>query len=414
MALRPPVPVKPVPPPGPVLSLVDSAPFGDTGADDEWTGGFSYQPENRGSGELRDVCDSTSMDVPSIGAPGGLVAVPAITGGTLTNAASPYQYQITAQDANGTTLPCTAVPATIASGTTGSIALTWNTVEFATSYSVYGRKSGSMGLLASGITAAYDEDNESNTVTWTDTGAASVGAAAPSTDTSGGVGQYTNLPIVTFYPYIVQAEDECSTWGFEAHDYKGRATRLVNHAARWQIEREFWTGLLAQANGYPNNYLANASDPAYVLLTPGAGPPSVARGQQILEDYLQQMGFGGQGMIHVQAQTAPNLLSARLVDGPRPGTQQLLSVLGNIIIPGAGYTGNGPANVAPSTGCAYMFATDIVTIRMDDDDATEVYPDTFAEALDRHTNLITFRAKKVAAASWDAAIHACIQVTLAT
>jgi hypothetical protein len=218
---------------------------------------------------------------------------------------------------------------------------------------------------------------------------------------------------VTFYPFIVIAEDVCSSFGFEEHDFKGRATRSVTLAEKVQIEKEFWTGLYATAGSYPNNFLANASDPAFVDLTPGTSP-SVARGQQILEDYLQQCGFGGQGMIHTQAQTAPNLLSARLVDGPRPNTQQLLSVLGNIIVPGSGYPGSGPSNAAPASGKAWMFATDMVSIRLDPDEKIKVFPDTFAEALDRRENLIRFRAEKYAAASWDGICHAGVEVTLAT
>ena len=408
VVLRPPVPVNPVPPPGPVLSLVDSCPFGDVGDGDDWTGGFAYEPENHGAGEIRDPCDHASMDLPALPTPTGLAAVPSNAGGTLTNAASPYQYQVTAVDANGETLASGAVTATIAAGTTGSVALTWNAVEFATSYKVYGRKAGLIGLLAQGITGAFP-----GTVTYTDTGTPAPGAVPPGSNTTGGPGQYSPPGIVTFYPFIISAEDVCSSWGFDIHDFKGRATRLVNLAAKAQIEKEFWTGAYAQT-GYPNNFLGNSADPAYIDLTPGAGPPSVARGQQILEDYLQQCGFGGQGMIHTQAQTAPNLLSARLVDGPRSGTQQLLSVLGNIIVPGSGYPGTGALGAVPAAGTAYMYATDLVTIRLDDDEKVVVIPDSFAEALDRAENLIRFRAEKYAAASWDGICHAAIRVTLAT
>jgi hypothetical protein len=414
MVLRPPVPVKPVLPPPPFLSLVDSSPFGDVGDGDEWTGGFAYQPESHSGGEVRDPCDNSSMDIPALGTPATPTATPAITGGTLTAAASPYEYELVALDANGSTLPSAPVVVSIPSGTTGSVLLSGPTIEFATSYSIYGRKAGSIGLLVAGLTGSYTEDGVPGTWSWTDTGAATPGAVPPIADTTGGKGQYTNLPVVTFYPFIVAAEDSCSPFGFQEHDYKGRATRLVNLASRAQIEKEFWTGIYAQAGSYPNNYLANSSDPNFVNITPGSGPCSIARGQQLLEDYLQQCGFGGQGMIHTQAQTAPNLLSVRIVDGPRPGTSLLLSVLGNIIVPGSGYPGTGPANLAPTTGTAYMYATDLVTIRIDDDDDAVVFPDTFAEALDRRVNLISFRAEKFAAATWDGACHACVQVNLAT
>src|ERR1039458_7939477 len=125
-----------------------------------------------------------------------------------------------------------------------------------------------------------------------------------------------------------------------AGKFVSRATRLLESATPEAIGSEFSTGLKAQAASYPNNYLQNSG--SVVDLTPGGGPPSIARGTQILEDYVANTGFGGQCALHVQPQTAPNLLGARRVG------DLLLTVLDNVVIPDPGYNGNGPGNAVPA------------------------------------------------------------------
>jgi hypothetical protein len=372
---------------------------------EEWVRGFRYAPENHYAGELRGREDYTSVDDPALNAPGSL-ALAAAAGGTLV--AGSYGYQVTAVDANGETTPCTEVD--ITTGSTGSVKLTWKGVRSGATYNVYGRVHGSLGLLAT--VGPFDRDNPP---TYTDTGAATVGAAPPSSNTTGGTGTYTNLPIVEFIPYLIVARDFCSSWGFEERDFKGRALRLLDNQTPAAIETEFETGAIAQALGYPNNYLCNTSDPAFVDVTPKPSgtwtPPSVARGFQILQDALQQCGFGGQGMIHVIAETVGNLLNVR-----REGAL-MLDVLDNIVVPGSGYRGQcsgvGGGN---STTTAVMFATDLVSVRAQKQ--ADVIPDTFAEALDRsqggQPNKIEFRAMRFAAASFDGACHFACRVTLAT
>lgn len=214
---------------------------------------------------------------------------------------------------------------------------------------------------------------------------------------------YGNLPPVTAIPYTIVVADECSSFGFEERDFKGRAQRLLENATPSAIEHEFWTGEVAQAEGLPNNYLTNPE--SVTDLTP-ATAPSVARGMQILQDAIGSCGFGGQGMIHTMYQTAPNLLAARRV-GPL-----LLDVFDNIIVPGAGYPGTGPGGEEPTTGTAWMYATDLVMVRAQDEGV--VFPNSFSEALDREHNLIRFYAEKFAVAYFDAACHFAVKVTLAT
>lgn len=369
---------------------------------EDWIRGFTYAPENHYAVELRDPQDFTSVDLPAIAAPVGLATFPAITGGTL--AAATYSYQVTAVNAQGQTTASSIVTGVVASGTTGSVRLTWSPVQDADTYKVYGRVGGSIGLLAS-----VGPFSPPNPPTYTDTGTPAPGVAPPGSNTTAGVGPYTNLPNVQVFPYLIVANDFCSSFGFEARDFKGRALRLLENAQHQALEREFWSGTLATAKGYPNNFLANASAPNFVDLTAGT-PVSVARGQLLLQDYLSNTGFGGQGMIHCQPQTAPSLLNARRVGG------LLLDIFDNIIVPGTGYPGTTSAIAGSSTGTAVMFATDLVMCRVESEG--QVYPDSFQEALDRgeggFPNRIDFRAEKYGCSYFDGAVQAGVRVTLAS
>ncbi len=423
-----PVVVPAVPPKGPPLSLIASSvrpgggsdppgPVFELGPDqiallpddlrdelnarkgDAWTRGITYAPENHYAIENRSGYDSTSVDQVALGAPTGLALVAHAGGGTVSAAA--HAYQVTAVNANGETTAVTAT--TITLGAIGTVTLTWNPTADGVTYNVYGRVAGSIGLLAT--VGPFDPENLPS---YTDTGAAAVGAAPPSSNTTGGVGPYTNLANVIAIPWLMDAQDSCSTFGFEERDYKGRAMRLCDNATPQALEREFWTGALAQAAGWPNNYLTNSA--SYTDLTPGGTAPSVARGQQILQDALASTGFGGQGMLHCQPQTTPNLLNARRVGN------LLLDIFDNIIVPGVGYSGVASGVGTPAAGTAVMFATDLVMTRVESDPT--VIPDTFAEALDRgqagQPNRITFRALKYGVAYFDAAVHVAVRVTLAT
>jgi hypothetical protein len=365
---------------------------------ESWVRGITYAPENHYAVENRAGCDGITVDQPALPAPTGLAGVPSASGGTL--AAGAKAYQITAVNANGETTALAPIAVTT-SGATGSVALTWNPTADGVTYKVYGRVGGSIGLLAT--VGPFDPENPPH---YTDTGTPAPGAAPPVSNTTGGVGPYTNLPIVTCIPWLMVAEDSCAAFGFEERDFKGRALRLLENATPQALEREFWTGALAQAAGLPNNYLTNAA--SYTDLTPGT-VPSVARGQQILQDALAQCGMGGQGMLHVQPQTAPNLLNARRVGG------LLLDLYDNIIVPGVGYPGSASGIGTPAAGTAVMFATDLVMVRVEDEGT--VFPDTFSEALDRgnagQPNTIRFRAEKFGCAYFDAACHFGVRVNLA-
>jgi hypothetical protein len=377
----------------------------DAGKGDSWIRGFTYAPENRYVAQARDPCDYTTVDTPALNAPTGLAGTPSAVGGSL--ATGTYSYQVTAVNANGetTALPAITVMVTSA-GSMGSVSLSWTPTADGAKYNVYGRVSGSIGKL--GQVGPFDPDNLPSYV---DTGTPAPGAAPPVSNTTGGPGAYGNLAIINYQPWLAVVEDSCSSWGWSERDFKGRALRLLDSATPAAIEAEFWAGILAQAKSYPNRYLM---DSGVTNLTPGATtptngtPPTVDRGFEILQQALAACGFGGQGMIHCEPAASPNLLNVRRVGS------LLLDIFDNIVVPGVGYQGTGPTGDVPATGYSWMGATDLVACRSEQ--KGRVYPDTFAEALDRgqagQPNRITFRAERFVAASADFACQFAIKVQL--
>ena len=398
-----------------------------------WTGGFAYAPENQYSAVLADPCGQT-IDLPALPAPAAPTGVQS-TGGSLANGT--YTYKATAVNANGETVGSATGSVTVsAGGGTASIVLTIIAPPGATAVNVYGRTT----FLKIATVNVQGTNAGGATVTYTDTGSVSPSGAIPGANTTGGPGSYGNLPQVGFIPYLIQVEDECSAFDFQVRDYVGRALRLLDNATPAAVETEFWSGIYSQntltgpmydsAGPSLNAFLTQSGTPANGgstlaaqdltgsvanRSTSAANLPSVTRGIQILEDYLANTGLGGQGMLHVAPETSPNLLGARRV-GPL-----LLSVMDNIIVPGAGYPTSGATGpigntyATPIAGSAWIYATDLVSVRLD---KPVVYPTTAAEAIDRGSmgdpNTIRVRAQRFAAATWDNARLAAVQVQLSS
>jgi hypothetical protein len=207
-----------------------------------------------------------------------------------------------------------------------------------------------------------------------------------------------NEAIVECDPFAIVTHYTCSPFGFQAIDYKGRAQRQNDLATPAAIELEFWDGAIARAAGAPNLYLTKAG--AATILNPTLGTAvTIQNGLSLLQDGLRQ-GLGGQGMIHCVPGASPSLLNVRRVG------KYMLDEFDNIVVPGVGYSGNGPigaASATPPAGEAWMFATDLVMTRIQP--TARVFPDTMSEALDRgqdsNPNTVTFRAERLAMAYFD-------------
>jgi len=227
---------------------------------------------------------------------------------------------------------------------------------------------------------------------------------------------WTNAPVVSYDPFLIVAADKCSSFGFAARDYVGRALRLLDYVTPNQLELEFWKGTLAQAKGYPNRYLADAN---VVDVTPVTGTAvSRIRGTELLEQAMANCGAGQQAYIHMQPENA-----GQLGQFTRRVGNLMLSPIDSIIVPGVGYPGTGPGGVTATAGTTWMYATGPVRVRLGD---PMIFPDghedsvmnigrdengnysipvdaesILGSAIDRSKNTITIRAERLAAASFD-------------
>lgn len=207
--------------------------------------------------------------------------------------------------------------------------------------------------------------------------------------------------IQTFLPYVVEAVETCSTFGFVARDLEDRARDALEAITQKAVEKELWTGAVATANSYTNNRFLADSTSTDVTPTPGTAV-KVRYGLALLEQALAECGAGTRGVIHMTRDVASTLPLHR--NGDRLETQ-----LGNYVVAGTGYTGSGPTGVVPATG-TWMYATGPVAVTLGD---IQILGATKAEQVTRETNTWQVRAIRPAAAVWDGCCAFAVYVDLA-
>lgn len=208
----------------------------------------------------------------------------------------------------------------------------------------------------------------------------------------------------SFEPFVVFQDDECSTFGFEQADYEGRARRgLLAHESA-MVEAEFWSGALLSANAH----LAQPNAVNFPLAQPRGSTAQASRvGLAVLDQAIADARVG-LGMIHV-----PPILLALLV-----GNQQLrwdgrrwISPMGNVVVGGSGYPGSAPDGTGGGDQTVqWAYATDLVQVIRGPITTT---PETMAQALNRSTNVVTFRAERPFAVLWSGCAHAAVKITIA-
>lgn len=204
-----------------------------------------------------------------------------------------------------------------------------------------------------------------------------------------------------FNPYVIEAVETCTTFGFGARDLADRVKDALEAVSQKAVERELWTGGVAQANGYTENrYLASTNSQN---ITPSPGTALKIRyGLALLENALAGCNAGTRGVIHVTRDVA-SALNLRIV-GDHLETQ-----LGNYVVAGAGYTGSGPSGTIPASG-KWMYATGPVAVTLG---AAQVLGESMSEQVDRSVNRWTARAVRPAAAVWDGCCAFAVHVDLA-
>lgn len=201
----------------------------------------------------------------------------------------------------------------------------------------------------------------------------------------------TNIGTATADPFVVWAEDHCSTLGWQARDYEGRARRQLEATQSARIANELWSGTLAQAAGLGNIWLTK--DPE--IVSSGGLDARPALG---LLDEAVGAAFGGRrAMIHCTAQLLSEFTAGGIVS---QSGQIWTTPMGTVVVADAGYPGTGPDGT--NTGKQFIYGTPMIGYRLSPVMlAPGSLADARAQAINRDTNLITIYAERLALLQWD-------------
>ncbi|WP_157892060.1 MULTISPECIES: hypothetical protein [Frankia] len=246
----------------------------------------------------------------------------------------------------------------------------------------------------------------------------------------GGGGAEVVLPArVDYVPFVVSHQEPRSTFGLDAAQWQDRALRSLVAGTSSAVEYELWTGTIAQAKGYPQRWLAMpviADGGPVVDLTPAGGPVAPLRALGLLEQALanagaaapsgaqdavnvstgQPIGPGRRGMIHCLPEMLPLWQANGLI---RREGKYLLTLMDSIVVPGSGYPGTGPGGSTPNVGAAWLYATSMIHIRLED---PYIVDGEWLADLDRSVNTVAVTAQRAAAAYWDYSVHFAVQTDL--
>lgn len=193
--------------------------------------------------------------------------------------------------------------------------------------------------------------------------------------------QGDNPPLATAEPFLIYAEDHCSTIGFKARDYEARARRQLAAVESALIAREFQMGAQRDDCELANTVLEDAVDL-------GGSGHTIADGFALLEQALAEAFLGRRSMIHVTPATMVLAKAGYLVDLVGG---QWVTALGTIVVADAGYR--------PVDGDVFIYGTTLVQIRQ----SPVMVPSTFEESTDRATNTVLMYAERFTLVQFDSA-----------
>lgn len=196
--------------------------------------------------------------------------------------------------------------------------------------------------------------------------------------------QATNPIVGHAEPFLIYAEDHCSTFGFGARDYEARARRQLAAVESALIAHEFQTG---DVGGDCTPALDNVALEDGVDLG-GSGVP-VIEAFALLEQALAEKFDGRRCMLHVTPGTMTEAKAAFLVE-LTGGVW--ITALGSIVVADAGYR--------PISAAHWAYGTSLVQIR---ESPVEV-PNTFEESVDRANNSVVVYAERLALVQYDSGV----------
>lgn len=209
-----------------------------------------------------------------------------------------------------------------------------------------------------------------------------------------------NEPIRRYRPFTIFVALGCSTSQLQqGEELVARANRAIEAWQSHLIERELLDGTVAQAAGFPNDYLENSpttftiSEDYDVLDVDMLG---------VLEAELGLCQPGQVSMIHASRFQVMRWFGRGLLEA-EPNGRRLRTKLGTIVVPGTGYATGGapPDREAYGTGLVRVWLGPIVRLTME---PAAVNRDRYgidpAEVV-RGTNDLVMIVERAVAALWD-------------
>lgn len=193
-------------------------------------------------------------------------------------------------------------------------------------------------------------------------------------------------------PFVVWAGDECSTFGYQARDWVGRATRQLTATRSYQIAREVWYGDTASGGG--NLPLTDSAG-----ITVSSSPMSARKGLACLERAIGDCAQGTVGLIHMNPQVLTEL--AGLGNTIHLDGTTWVTPNGHVIIPDAGYSGSPPDGIAPDPDSQWMYGTTMMALRASDVVVNPPSAEAAMAQMDRSLNDAFVYASQLVAVSWD-------------
>lgn len=187
--------------------------------------------------------------------------------------------------------------------------------------------------------------------------------------------------------------------GPEEQWFLNRATAALNGAEESAVEN-----VLATGGAVPNN--PHLTDANLLQLNGGVATDPV-EGLALLEEQIGGTKKGG--VLHAAPATVTYWARYRCVQEPtRQG--ELYTLAGTPVVCGYGYIGAQPdGTLAALTATEdWAFATGPVKIWREPQ--ITIYPGTYREALDRHTNKLTYRAERPYVVTWDGNLQAGVLI----
>lgn len=210
-------------------------------------------------------------------------------------------------------------------------------------------------------------------------------------------------------PFAVWASDRCTAMGGVGRDWQGRARRQLEATRSYQIANELWEGTLAVADSLDNRALVDLDSD---VLT--AGAVSVQDALGCVEQGIADCSEGRRGMVHVRPQVLTHMALNNMV------TLQgntWVTPNGHIVVPDAGYTGNGPAGQPATVSSQWIYGTGIIALRLGEVTVTPGSLDdarTFAQqgAFDHTNNDVLVVAYQPVLIEWDLCCHVAAEVNI--